>query len=176
MGVELIIGSAERRMNACASVLRLIQPFLAVLNARADGKRLSFHGCADGKKHFKRVPRAVSDRQNHTADRNGFAFPRRVFSFYRRHAPVIHDKPGKTRFKPHVAPEAFDFKADVLDHAGQAVGADVRLGFIKNFLRRSGLEKLVKNISASYVLNAGIEFSVRKRARAAFAELNIAVR
>ena len=71
--------------------------------------------------------------------------------------------------------QRLDVRAHLLDHADQAEGADVGLGHIEDFLRRTGLDELGQHLArqVARVGDLAPELAVRERARTAFTELDI---
>ena len=76
------------------------------------------------------------------------------------------------------AAERDDLGPHVLDHRDEAEGADVGFRDEEDFLGRASLDEFLQDLAAEMarILDLRIEFAVRERACAAFAELCVGVR
>ena len=90
-------------------------------------------------------------------------------------APLFDDQPRQLRLEQHRAARGDDRLAQAAHYAAQPVRADVRLRQIEDLLRRAHLAERLQHLAAARVMDAGIELAVRKRPRAPFAELHVAV-
>ena len=138
-------------MSRKSAVLAAVDVPPPMLDAHAHGKRLLLHRHAAAAKHFHRVVRTVSDRQN---ERRAGDFPRADGRLHQNGA-------------------VFDLFADGFHRFAQAVGADVRLCLPQNFFRRACCRERFQNKAAAHILDAGRELAVGKRPRAPFAELHV---
>ena len=88
---------------------------------------------------------------------------------------VLRFNARQPRAKAHLAAEPQNFLPDGGDRLRQAIGAHMRVRLIENALGRAVRMQDGQHLAAAGILDAGGQFAVRKRARAALAELHVAV-
>ena len=148
---QFVIRRAQRRMRRRRAILRSIDHDLLMFDARAQRKRLLFHHDLHRIQHFKRIARAVPDRQNQMIARHILPAELRAGQ-----AAVCDVQPFQLRFKAHLAAQTDDLPTDVFHHQPQSIRADVRLRLIENFLRRAHPREGFQHAAAAHVLDAGI--------------------
>ena len=94
----------------------------------------------------------------------------------RRDVSVLRGQPGHPVTEAHLAAARDDLAPETLHDLDEHVRADVGLGVIGNVLRRSVRRELRKHEADARVVRAGVELAVGERARAALAELHVALR
>ena len=98
-----------------------------------------------------------------------------VSQYESAHVAVFDDEVGHALAEADVAAERHDLGAHLLDHADEAKGADVRLGHVENFFRRTGLDELGQHLAREMprIADLAPELAVREGAGSAFAELHV---
>ena len=91
---------------------------------------------------------------------------------------VVDQQVRDLALEAHFAAERDDLRAHLLDDAGEAEGADVRLADVEDFLRRAGAHELVHHLAAVElrILDLAVELAVGEQARPALAELHVGFR
>ena len=81
-----------------------------------------------------------------------------------------------TLAKAHFAAQGNDLGTHVFHHFHQAEGANVRVGGVQNFGRRTGIDKLLQHLApqVARVFDLAVELAVGKRPGAAFTKLHVA--
>ena len=157
------------------TVLGGIDGRLAVLDTDAHGEGLGLHIQSDAMQHFKGIPSAVTQSQDHMAGGQVIGLPvladgdgadRAVLYPYMLQPGVEADvRPGRLQLLPQ------GLQGDV-----ELVGAHVGLGVGQNGIRCAAADQRLQNEAVAQVLRAGVQLAVRKGAGAALAKLDIAVR
>ncbi len=77
-----------------------------------------------------------------------------------------------------LAAQFLDGPAHALDHGDEAEGADMRMRFGQDVVRRAGLDEFLQHLAAeeARILDPAIELAVREGAGAALAELDVRLR
>ena len=178
---QLVIRCTKHRIARARTEPRAINQTLRMLNAEADRERFCLDINATIKQHLERVTRAVADGENHVVGANGFAVfehdAANLFAFVGGRSG-IEFKIDHFVLKAKFAAERLDGFADVFNHFHESKRAHVRLAGIHDFIRRSGLDKLLQNLATVVlrILHLRPQFAVRKRARTAFAKLYVGLR
>ena len=175
MLAQAVIGRAERRVLREAAVLRGVDKRLRMLHARADRKRLGDHRNAERVQHFKRVPRAVADGENEALAGDFVLRAGEGTGFGRAKRALRDDQARQLRFKPRFAAEGDDLVADADDGFRQLVRADVGACFPEDLLRCARGDERLEHGAAAGILDAAVELAVGEHARAALAELHVAL-
>ncbi|OQC29872.1 MAG: hypothetical protein BWX70_01430 [Verrucomicrobia bacterium ADurb.Bin070] len=113
------------------------------------------------------VAGGVAGGQDHGAALEGVA----ALRGHAENAPVADQQAVGARAEEDVAACLADGAAQTRHDGGQAVGPDVRMGFVQNRVRRAvGVEPLQRTAVVAAFLGARVEFAVRKGACSALAE------
>ena len=158
-----------------AAVLRPVDERLGVLDAHAHGEGLLRHAHALTEQGLHRVPGAVTDAQQH---RVAVQLPLPVPVAHRdaRHAAAPEPQPRQPGLKAHLAAQLHNLLPHGGHHAPQQVGAHVGLLQIENLLRRAVAHEGLQHRAHMGRLDAGVQLAIGERARAALAELHVALR
>ena len=167
MGDELIVGSGQRRV--ARTVLRFADHRLQVLDAHADGKFLLFHDKSARKQHLKGVPRAVPDGEHQFVARLLFSVDEDA-----RKSAACYLHIGEHARKAELPAPRLNVAAHICDHRPQVFAPDVGLAEVGDLRRRAVSDKGLEHIPVARVVGLGVELAVRKGARAALAELDVA--
>ena len=127
VNVEFVVRRAECGVACKIAVLCAIYRLCAVLDARADGKRLRLHRyTAFFKQHFKCIARTMADSENDVC-----GLDRLIHTVCLGNNPansiVFDEQVGHLRVEAHFAAERFNLFANGADGLRQLVRADVRL-------------------------------------------------
>ena len=175
MDAQLVVRRAQRRMIGRRAVLGAVDHRLAMLDARADGEGLARHGHVQPVEHFEGVPGAVAHGENHVV-REQRAPALGALQHRARDAAVLDFKADQLCLKADRAAQREDLPAQIAHHLTQMIGAHVGLGHEENLLRRAHAMEGLQHMAAAGILDARIELAVGERARAALAELDVALR
>ena len=156
------------------AVLRGVDVCLPVLDAYAHGKRLRLHRNALCVQHFECVARAVADREDDLLCRERVVHAGAAHG-QRRDVSVLRGQPGHPVTEAHLAAARDDLVPEALHDLDEHVRADVGLGVIGDVLRRAVRRKLREHEADARVVRAGVELAVGECARAALAELHVAL-
>ena len=158
----------------CAAVLGKAHIPLQMLDAGAHGEGFALHGDTGGIKIFKGVTGGVPDGQNSLPA--GDELPAVFTSDLRTAQDTVFRpellQPGAEADLPAQGEDLFP---DALHHAGEHVGADVRLGVIEDRLRSTVFIKSTKDEGNERIVGAGVELPVGKGAGSPLTELDIAL-
>ena len=125
--------------------------------------------------HFKRVARAVADRENDLPRRERVAAGRPGHG-QRCDVSILRGQPRHAVAEAHLAAAVDDLAPEILHDLDEHVRADVGLGVVGDVLRRAVRRELREHEADARVVRAGVELAVGERARAALAELHVALR
>ena len=125
--------------------------------------------------HFKRVARAVADRKDDLPRRERVATGRPGHG-QRRDVSILRGQPCHAVAEAHLAATVDDLAPEVLHDLDEHVRADVGLGVVGDVLRRAVRRELREHEADARIVCAGVELAVGKCARAALAELHVALR
>ena len=127
MNVEFVVRRAECGVACKIAVLCAIYRLCAVLDARADGKRLRLHGyTAFFKQNFKCIARTMADSENDVCGLDRLI--RTVCLGNNTVNSIVFDEQvGHLRVEAHFAAERLNLLANGADSLRQLVRADVRL-------------------------------------------------
>ena len=89
---------------------------------------------------------------------------------------LIEGNARQLRFEQHLPAGFDDLLANGFHNAHEQVGADMGLGLPEDFLRRAGFDEQVRHMARPGAFDARGELAIGKRARAAFAELDVGAR
>ena len=145
-----------------------------MLDAHAHGKRLALHAHARIAQHLKRIARRMAARQNNAACRDALRLARcKIAQDGAAHVASRYLNPLHERTEAHLATCLDDALAHVAHHVTQVVSANVGLCLPQNLLGRARGHELLKHMANMRAFRSRIQLAIRKRARAAFAELDI---
>ena len=172
---EFVIRRTQGRMLPGLAVLALADEGLRMLNAHAHGEGLLHHHHALVEQALHGVAGAVANGQE---DGVGQDLPllALVNDLHAFHTIAADDQLRHPGFEQNRAAQTLDFLAHGSDDALELVRADMGLGQVQDLLRRAVLHEGLQNRADVGRLCAGSQLAVRERARAALAELHIAVR
>ena len=121
--------------------------------------------------HAQRVARAVAEREHDVPAAQRLA----VFEHHAFDAAVLDEHIRHLALEAHLAAELDDLRAHLLDDAGQAECADVRLADEQDFLRCARAHELVHHLATVElrILDLAVELAVGEQPRPALAELHV---
>ena len=168
---QLVVGGAELRVAGILAQACLVDQRLRVFDAEPHREGLGLHEHALGVEHAEGVAGAVAQGQDHMARFQLLA----AFQDYAGQLLALGEQVGDLLLEAHLAAQVDDLLAHLLDHAGQAEGADVRLVDVEDFFRRTGLDELFQDLAAMVlrVLDLAVQLAVGEGPGAAFAELHV---
>ncbi|MNZ81480.1 hypothetical protein D3C78_1001490 [compost metagenome] len=168
---QLVVGGAEFRVAGVLAQARLVDHRLRVLDAEAHRERLGLHEHAVAVEHAHGVAGAVAEGQHHMPAGDLLA----ALQLHAAQLAVLDQQVADLLLEAHFAAEGDDLGAHVLDHAGEAEGADVRLVDVEDLFRRAGLDELLQHLAAEEVgvLDLAVQLAVGEGPGAALAELHV---
>ena len=177
---QFVFGRAQRRIASMSAPAGAVDQSLRMLDAKADGKRLGLDVDAALVQHGKGVARTVAQRQHDLIGAqlmrlaSGLVEHREAANVFFISAP-LDQYVGHALLKADFAAQRNDLLTQVFHHLDELEGANVRMRFKKDVSWRTGLDKFDHHLAAQVarVLDLAVELTVRKRAGAAFAKLNI---
>ena len=128
------------------------------------------HKNAAAVKHIVNVARAVPDGKNHFV----VNFRAAVYANGRDFS-VFNSYVGKLCVKPNLSAKPNNFVAQVFDDGWKFVASDMRLKVVFYLFGRAETQKIIKNRFNEFIVYLRVKFPVRKRTRAALAELHVAL-
>ena len=175
MAGQLIGAGRQGRVAGQGAVLGRVHVSLAVLDADTHGEGLLLHVQARAVEHFKGVPGAVAQGQYHLmggqvvglavlTDGDG---PERA---------AFHGDTLQPRAEADVRPGSQQLPPQGLQRDVEHIRAHMGLGIGENILRRTAAHQCLHDKAVAQILRAGVQLAVGKRARAALAELDVALR
>ena len=168
---QLVVRGAELGVAGEAAEARAIDQRLRMLDAKTDREWFGLEEHAAPLQHAQRVARAVPQREHHVAAAQRLTvLEQRPFDL-----ALVDQQIGDPALEAHLAAERDDLRAHLLDDAGEAEGADVRLADEQDFLGRAGAHELVHHLAAVefWILDLAVELAVGEQARPTLAELHV---
>ncbi len=172
---QLVIRRAQRRMPRRRAVLGAVDPRLQVLDARADGEGLAGEARALPVQHLEGLPGAVAHGEDHGVRREGVRALRSL-QFRAGDRAVLDFQPRQQGLEAHVAAQGDDLLPQRAHDGLQVIGAHVGLCLPEDRLRRARAAERLQHGPAARVPDAAVQLAVGERARAALAELHVALR
>ena len=164
-------------MRGGVAVLRPVHRLLGMLDAHAHRERLLLHRHARRVHGLERIARRMPAGQNHAPRSHPLRRARApVEHVDARHRAARETHACKLRMEAHLAARVLDLTAHRAHHVHQQIGADVRLRLPKDLLGRAGVHEPAQHVARHRVLDVRGQLSVRERARAALAELDVRLR
>ena len=139
-----------------------------MLDPHADRKFLLLHGKDAAMQHFKRIARAVPDSEHE----NVGILARSVY-LHAAQNTVFDGNVGELSAEPQFCARFKQMRAHSPNDRKKPVAADMGFGKIADFFGRAEPQKRFDHVAVIAAVRLRIEFPVRKRARAAFAELHV---
>ena len=173
---QLVVGRAQQGVAGLRAEACLVDQRLRMLDAETDRKWFCFDEHAARMQHREGVAGAVAERQHHMVGAQLFAAGQRHPAQMAHTSAIDLDQHIiDTTAEADLAAQRFDRRAHAFNHRYQPERADMRLVDVEDFLRRTGGDELGQYLApmVQLVADLAIQFSVGKRARAAFAELHV---
>ena len=172
---EAVFRRAQARMPRVLPELGAVDERARMLYAHAHRVRLGGELKPRRVQHAVGVIRVLPDGEQQRREGEPFFARGRLHArSYKRAVPAL--EACELRVEANLAAEALDLHADGGNHAAELVRTDVGLGVDNGFLRRAEAREDAKRLVAKRVLDARGELAIRKCARAALAEHNVALR
>ena len=179
---QLVISRAQHGMPGMHAPACFVDHTLRMLDAHAYGKRFGSHRDTVSVQHGEAVARAVPERHHHVLRVQGVTLAAVLLQYVQRlHlllcALLFMRNVNHALVEPHLATEPDDVLAQTFNHLDQFEGTYVRMRCPQYFFGRAEIHKLLHHLATQMarVLDLAVELAVGKRARAAFAELHIAL-
>ena len=164
-GIQRVVGRSENRFVLGLPVLVAVDLLLWLFDSQAELKRLLFHRNTGFEERLIRVPRAVTDRENHSIGGNETA--------RRLHAPesIVNNVDAfQSAGKPVLAAEFFDASPEITDDHRQPVAAQMRAAFVNDVWLAAAVGEAFEHPVDIGADEPTSQFHVAERARSAFSE------
>ena len=179
MAREAVGGGAEGGVPRRAAVERPVDVRLEMLDAHAHREGLALHGHTAPAQQLEDVARGVTAGEDHAARLDALlVLDAGVIGPHERdgaHAPAGDVEVAHAAAGADLAPRLLDLTDDVGDHAGKHVASDVGLGVPEDLGLGAGGHEGLEDEAVRGALGPGLELPVGERARAAHAELDVAL-
>ena len=96
-----------------------------------------------------------------------------IFCLHTCDVTVFPANTGDLRIEANLTAKAYDPLADILNHIQKDIRANMGLGVKEDILLRPGCHHLLQDPGDPGVIQAGIQFTIRKSTCTAFTKLNI---